>query len=77
MSLLIKDNEPSQAEWNRKARDAANGLIRRLAGCGRWRMSPARPYAWPEQTGRAMLQRRRAIPARRPMAPIAVAKIGI
>lgn len=34
MSLLIKDNEPSQAEWNRKARDAANGLIRRLAGCG-------------------------------------------
>jgi hypothetical protein len=34
MSLLIKDNEPSQAEWNRKARDATNGLIRRLAGCG-------------------------------------------
>ena len=34
MSLLIRDNEPSQAEWNRKARDAANGLIRRLAGCG-------------------------------------------
>lgn len=34
MSVLIKDNEPSQAEWNRKARDAANRLIRRLAGCG-------------------------------------------
>jgi len=34
MSLLIKDNEPSQAEWNRKARDATNGLIRRLTGCG-------------------------------------------
>ena len=34
MSQLIKDNETSQAEWNRKARDAANGLIRRLAGCG-------------------------------------------
>lgn len=34
MSQLIKDNEASQAEWNRKARDAANGLIRRLAGCG-------------------------------------------
>ena len=34
MSQLIKYNETSQAEWNRKARDAANGLIRRLAGCG-------------------------------------------
>lgn len=34
MSLLIRDNEPSQTEWNRKARDAANTLIRRLAGCG-------------------------------------------
>jgi len=34
MSVLIKDNEPTQAEWNRKARDAANGLTRRLAGCG-------------------------------------------
>ncbi len=34
MSVLIKDNEPSQAEWNRKARDAANRLMRRLAGCG-------------------------------------------
>ena len=34
MSLLIKDSERGQAEWNRKARDATNGLIRRLAGCG-------------------------------------------
>lgn len=34
MSLLIRDGEASQAEWNRKARDVANGLIRRLAGCG-------------------------------------------
>jgi hypothetical protein len=34
MSLRIKDDEPSRAEWNRKARDATNGLIRRLAGCG-------------------------------------------
>ena len=34
MSLLIRDSEASQAEWNRKARDATNGLMRRLAGCG-------------------------------------------
>ena len=34
MTLLIKDNERGQPEWNRKARDATNGLIRRLAGCG-------------------------------------------
>ena len=34
MSLVIRDSEASQAEWNRKARDAANGLIRRLVGCG-------------------------------------------
>lgn len=34
MSLLINDQEASQAEWNRKARDAANRLTRRLAGCG-------------------------------------------
>lgn len=34
MSLLIKDSEPNQAEWNRRARDATNALIRRLAGCG-------------------------------------------
>jgi len=40
MSLLIKDNERDQSEWNRKARDAANGLIRRLAGCG---TTPERP----------------------------------
>lgn len=34
MTPLIKDHERGQAEWNRKARDATNGLIRRLAGCG-------------------------------------------
>ena len=34
MSLLIRDSETSQTEWNRKARDATNGLLRRLAGCG-------------------------------------------
>jgi len=34
MSLLINAQEASQAEWNRKARDAANRLSRRLAGCG-------------------------------------------
>jgi hypothetical protein len=34
MSSLIKDSEQTQTEWNRKARDATNGLIRRLSGCG-------------------------------------------
>ena len=34
MSLLINENERDQAEWNRKARDAANALTRRLSGCG-------------------------------------------
>jgi len=38
MSLLIRDSEASRAEWNRKTRDAANGLMRRLAGS----RSPAR-----------------------------------
>lgn len=34
MSLLIPDKDRDQASWNRKARDATNGLIRRLAGSG-------------------------------------------
>ena len=34
MSLLIKDSERDQAEWNRKARDALNALTRRMLGSG-------------------------------------------
>ncbi len=34
MTLLIKEQERSQLEWNRKARDAVNMLIRRLTGVG-------------------------------------------
>ena len=34
MSLLIPDKDRDQTSWNRKARDATNGLIRRLAGSG-------------------------------------------
>jgi hypothetical protein len=34
MSLLIPDKDRDQANWNRRARDATNGLIRRLAGSG-------------------------------------------
>ena len=34
VSLLLKDQERSQGEWNRKARDAVNLLIRRVLGTG-------------------------------------------
>jgi hypothetical protein len=42
MSLRIQESEQVQATWNRKARDATNGLIRRLAGCGTTAERPAR-----------------------------------
>ena len=41
MSVLIRDSEPSQTAWNRKARDATNRLTRRLAGCGTTAERPA------------------------------------
>ena len=34
MSLLIKDSERGQAEWNRKARDSINAVARRMLGSG-------------------------------------------
>lgn len=43
MSLLIKEQERSQQEWNRKARDAVNALIRRLLGVGATGERPANP----------------------------------
>ena len=43
MTLLIKEEERSQREWNRKARDAVNGLIRKLLGKGTTAERPAYP----------------------------------
>lgn len=43
MTLLIKEEERSQREWNRKARDAVNSLIRRLLGIGATSERPAGP----------------------------------
>jgi len=43
MSLLIKDNERDQGEWNRRARDTTNALVRRLSGQGTTSERPARP----------------------------------
>jgi hypothetical protein len=43
MSLLVKDSERDQAEWNRKARDGINAVARRLLGTGPTAQRPARP----------------------------------
>ncbi len=43
MSLLIKDSERDQAEWNRKARDGINAVARRLLGSGPTTQRPAKP----------------------------------
>lgn len=43
MTLRIGEEERSQKEWNRKARDAVNGLIRRLAGAGTTAQRPTSP----------------------------------
>lgn len=43
MSLMLKEQERSQAEWNRKARDTVNILIRRLLGIGPSDARPANP----------------------------------
>jgi hypothetical protein len=43
MTLLIKEEERSQREWNRKVRDGVNGLIRRLLGVGTTAERPASP----------------------------------
>jgi hypothetical protein len=40
MTLRLREEERSQREWNRRARDAVNGLIRRLGGIG---LTNARP----------------------------------
>lgn len=42
MSLRLNETERDQQVWNRKARDATNGLIRRLAGCGPTAERPSR-----------------------------------
>lgn len=43
MTLQIRDEERSQREWNRKARDAVNAAIRRLMGIGATAERPASP----------------------------------
>ncbi len=43
MSLLLKEAERTQAEWNRKARDTVNALIRRLLGVGATAERPVNP----------------------------------
>jgi len=43
MTMHLKEEERSQKEWNRKARDTVNGLIRRLAGAGDSGERPAKP----------------------------------
>lgn len=43
MTLLIREDERSQREWNRKARDAVNSIIRRLPGNGTTGERPANP----------------------------------
>ena len=43
MSLMLKEQERSQAEWNRKARDVVNVLVRRLLGAGASTSRPVTP----------------------------------
>ena len=43
MSLMLKEHERSQAEWNRKARDVVNVLVRRLLGAGASASRPVNP----------------------------------
>jgi hypothetical protein len=43
MTMLIKEEERSQKEWNRKARDVVNILTRRLLGGGATSERPAAP----------------------------------
>jgi hypothetical protein len=43
MTLRLREEERSQREWNRRARDAVNGLIRRLTGVGSSAARPASP----------------------------------
>jgi hypothetical protein len=43
MTLQLREEERNQREWNRRARDAVNGLIRRLAGAGNTSERPINP----------------------------------
>lgn len=43
MSLMIREEERSQREWNRKARDAVNSLVRRVLGAGTTAERPTSP----------------------------------
>lgn len=43
MTLRLQEEERNQKEWNRKARDTVNSLIRRLAGTGATGERPANP----------------------------------
>lgn len=43
MTPLIKENERSQDEWNRKARDAVNTLAKRVTQTGATAARPASP----------------------------------
>lgn len=40
---LIKENEPTDAEWRRKVRDLLNLVARRSAGSGKTAERPPRP----------------------------------
>jgi hypothetical protein len=43
MTLQLREEERSQKEWNRRARDVVNGLIRRLTGVGDSSSRPPSP----------------------------------
>lgn len=40
---LIKENEPTEAEWKRKVRDLLNLVARRSAGSGKTSERPKKP----------------------------------
>lgn len=43
MTRRLREEERNQREWNRKARDAVNGLIRRVTAAGSTASRPASP----------------------------------
>jgi hypothetical protein len=43
MTLQLKDEEKTQKEWNRKARDTVNQVVRRIMGLGPTIARPATP----------------------------------
>lgn len=43
MTLLLKEEERTQREWNRRVRDAVNALVRKLLGSGTTAERPTSP----------------------------------